>query len=55
MKQELILILIASILICICICIFNKKEQVEHLTGNCSYPLLSNGVCWETWDQLFKK
>ena len=58
MKQELILLLIAIILIYI----YTQQtaqqkelEQVEHLTENCKYPLLSNGVCWETWDQLFKK
>ena len=59
MEQELILLLIA----CILIYIYTqqtqaeqkKLEQVEHLTGNCKYPLLSNGVCWNTWEQLFKK
>jgi hypothetical protein len=50
MKQELILILIASILIYM----YNlNQKQFEHLT--CNYPLLSNGVCWQTWDQLFIK
>lgn len=58
MEKELILLLIA----CILIYMYTqqaeqqkKLEQVEHLTGNCKFPLLSNGVCWNTWEQLFKK
>lgn len=56
MEQELILLLIACILIYIYTQQTEKQKKIEHfLTGNCSYPLLSNGVCWKTWDQLFKK